>query len=419
MVGGPRSGTTLLATMLAAHPDLYCGPETFCLWRWSRLSPGRRALLLDAREWPERATDFVCSLALAGRPIHLMYGLERDDVRAWLGAGRPSVAALLESLTAQRAAQLGRARWAEKTPRHLEVVDLIACTWSEARLLRIVRDPRDAAISLTRVPFGSGSLVANLSTLARTYEASSGFFRSHPNALTLRYEDLVADPERELRRVCGFVGVGYEQAMIEERGRAAGVAAEHEWWKGDVTGPLDASRVGAWRRDMPAEVQRYAALATAGFLDEHGYDGARTASHRLALVPSADAIPARHEAVLLELAARDAALVRPVPRGLRELMQEPALAFFGVSGQLDPDPQAAPARRAATLVGLGLLLAWRRLTARPVAWVPRLSLLRRRRHDPGERVMAKLLRLLARRLEAEDLPDWLARGDASVARRRD
>ena len=35
------------------------------------------------------------------------------------------------------------------------------------------------------------------------------------------------------------------------------VAAEHEWWKGDATGPLDRSKVGQWRTEMPAPVQLF------------------------------------------------------------------------------------------------------------------------------------------------------------------
>ena len=41
---------------------------------------------------------------------------------------------MLESLTAQRAARNGAPRWVEKTPRHLEVPELITDTSGRARL---------------------------------------------------------------------------------------------------------------------------------------------------------------------------------------------------------------------------------------------------------------------------------------------
>lgn len=404
VVGGPRSGTTLLAAMLAAHPAFDCGPETHCLSRWARLGPRERSRILDPQDWPERATRYVCSLALGKRPVHSLYGIARPDVRAWLAPRPPSLAALLESLTAQRAARRGRSRWVEKTPRHLEVPGLITAAWPEARLVRIVRDPRDAAVSLTRVPFGTSSLLTNLSVLGRMNEAAADFYRHDGRALTLRYEDLVADPEAQLRRICDHVGEAFSVAMLDGRAEAAGVAAEHEWWKGDVTGPLDPTRSGRWVDEMPPDVQRYAALNLGGFLSEHGYGEAATPRARLAIVPSGDALAARYDDTLLHLSAAGVAVARPVPRRIGQLRAEEPLVFFGVVGQLDPDRSGPTTSRVAGLAALAVLLLARRLQGRPVVWVRRLSLIRRHPRDAGERVVALLLRVLARPAEASELP---------------
>ena len=192
--------------MLAAHPAFDCGPETHFLSRWTRLSRRERARILDPADWPLRAGAYVTSLSLGKEPVYPVYGLTAQDVQDWLAARPPSLATMLESLTAQRAYRAGKARWVEKTPRHLEVPELITDTWPHARIVRIVRDPRDAAVSLTKVPFGTPSLLTNLSVLARMNEAAADFYRASPQALTVRYEDLVATPERELRRICDFVG---------------------------------------------------------------------------------------------------------------------------------------------------------------------------------------------------------------------
>jgi hypothetical protein len=390
--------------MLAAHSAFDCGPETHCLSRWARLGPRERQRILDPRDWPRRATAFVTSLSLGKQPVHAMFDLTIEDVRAWLAGSEPSPAALLESLTAQRAARRGASRWVEKTPRHLEVPELIASTWPQARIVRIVRDPRDAAVSLTRVPFGTPSLLTNLSVLARMDEAAADFYREPGQALTLRYEDLVADPEQELRRVCAFVGEGYETGMLHDRSGSTAVAAAHEWWKGDATGPIDGSRSGRWRTEMPAEVQRYAALNLGDILEEHGYGERRVPTRALAVVPAGDALNARYDEVLLRLSAADVAVRRPIPRSMDELHLQEPLVFFGVVGQLDPDRDRPASRRAVDIARLGLLLLTRRLQGRPVVWVRRLSLIRRHPNDGGERSVALLLRMLAVTHEAEDLP---------------
>ena len=404
VVGGPRSGTTLLSAMLAAHSAFDCGPETHFLSRWSRLAPSERARILDPADWPERATAYVCSLSLGQRPIHPMFGLEREEIRAWMAVRPPSLASMLESLTAQRALRNGAPRWVEKTPRHLEVPELILETWPRARIVRIVRDPRDAAVSLTKVPFGTPSLLTNLSVLARMNEAAADFYDESPQALTVRYEDLVAAPRRELRRICTFVGVGYEPGMLADRSGVTGVAASHEWWKGDATGPLDPSRSGRWAKEMPPVVARYAALNLGPMLEAHGYGQAERPRRSLAIVPAGDALNARYDDVLLALAESGVAVRRPIPRTIEELHLQEPLVFFGVVGQLDPDRTRPAGQRVLDLVRLGLLLLTRRLQGRPVVWVRRLSLIRRHPRDAGERVIARLLQVLAVRAEADDLP---------------
>jgi hypothetical protein len=415
VVGGPRSGTTLLSAMLAAHPAFDCGPETHFLSRWSRLAPSERQRILDPADWPERATAYVCSLSLGKRPIHPMFGLEREEVRAWMAVRPPSLATMLESLTAQRALRNGSPRWVEKTPRHLEVPELIVSTWPRARIVRIVRDPRDAAVSLTKVPFGTPSLLTNLSVLSRMNEAAAEFYRTSGLALTVRYEDLVTSPERELRRICDFIEVDYVRAMLEDRSGATSVAAEHEWWKGDATGPLDRSRSGRWAEEMPPAVQHYAALNLGPMLEEHGYGEAVPAKKQLAIVPAGDAINARYDEVLLALARADVAIKRPVPATIEELHLQEPLVFFGVVGQLDPDRQRPASRRVFDIARLGLLLLTRRLQRRPVRWVRRLSLIRRHPNDGGERFIARLLQVLAAPAEAEDLPELVGAAPGEVA----
>ena len=87
------------------------------------------------------------------------------------------------------------------------------------------------------------------------------------------------------------------------------------------------------------------------------------------------------------------------------------LVFFGVVGQLDLDRDRGAAKRIVDIVRLGHLLLTRRLQGRPVVWVRRLSLIRRHPNDAGERVIARLLQLLATSAEAEDLPGLVGADD--------
>ncbi len=404
VVGVPRSGTTLLAAMLAAHSRLDCGPESRFFARYRHLGPRQRARILDPMEWPRPAVDFIASLRNQDHPISELFGLGLPQIGSFLAERQPSEVAMLEALTVLHARGAGKARWIEKTPRHLLMTEWLRRLWPEAFIVRIVRDPRDVALSLSGVPFGKESVVGNLVRIDADDRASAERIETDPLAMTLRYEDLVTDPERELRRVCDFVGEDFEPAMLDSSASGAGVAGEHEWWKASVSGPLHTSSVGRWREEMSADARRFAALHLAGYLRIHGYEGAREARAQLAVLPVSGEVGPQNEVLLLELARRDMTVVRPAPSTPSAQHAQRHLVFVGVKGQLDPTRGQPAARRVLGTAMLSAGLLARRLQRRPVLWVRRATLRERSQTDPAERLLALLLRPLARTVALDAVP---------------
>jgi hypothetical protein len=421
VVGVARSGTTLLAAMLSSHSRLDCGPESRFFARYRHLDAAQRRRLLDATEWPTPAMELLRSLRNQGHPVTELFGLTEDEVEGYLAARPPALPTVLEALTVLHAQQAGKPRWIEKTPRHLLMTDILRRLWPQARIVRIVRDPRDVALSLAAMPFAKESVVGNLVRIDQDDRASRDTIAADPLAMTLRYEDLVTEPERELRRVCAFVGEAFESSMVDGRraspqGASAdvtgvtdvpgatgvpGVAAPHEWWKQSVSGPLTTNSVGRWRREMAADVQRFAELHLADFMRAHGYEGGREPRGQLVVLPVADGVGRGNEQLLVELARRETEVVRPAPRDGAAILRGPAVLFLGVRGQLDPGRGHAPSRRvlAASVLASGLL--WRRLRGRPVPWLRRATLRERRTRDPVELLIALALRLAARQVTLE------------------
>jgi hypothetical protein len=404
IVGIARSGTTLLSAMLSAHSRLDCGPESRFFARYRHLDAAARARLVERSMWPRPAVDFIASLRNQGHPINELFGLTLPQIDGFLAAREPSLAAMLESLTVLHAQAAGKARWMEKTPRHLLMVEALWRHWPDAFVVRIVRDPRDVALSLARMPFAKDSVVGNLVRIDQDERASHERIESDARAMTLRYEDLVTQPERELRRVCAFIGEAYEPRMLDSRETAGAVAAEHEWWKAAVAGPLNSDSVGRWQREMPFDTRRFAALHLADYLRRHGYEAAADASGEVAILPAGDAVGPSNEELLLGLARHGLVVVRPVPASPRLQHRQRHLVFLGVKGQLDPNRDQPAARHVyrTGLLAAGLLL--RRIRGRPILWVRQATLRDRRSHDPAERLLALLLRLLAREVRLQDVP---------------
>jgi hypothetical protein len=415
VVGVARSGTTLLSAMLSAHSRLDCGPESRFFARYRHVRPRGKARILDPVTWPRPAVDFIASLRNQGHPIPELFGLTLPEIGRYLADRQPSEAAMLESLTVLHAQNAAKARWIEKTPRHLLMIDTLRQQWPEAYVVRIVRDPRDAALSLAGMPFAKDSVVGNLVRVDQDDRISRPLIEVDPWVITLRYEDLVAEPERELRRICSFIGEDFEPTMLSSRETAGNVAAEHEWWKTSVAGPITASSVGRWHDEMSADARRFAGLHLAGYLTEHGYEGAEDPRGEIAVLPVADAVGTANEALLLLLARRGLVVTRPAPIGPRQQHVQRDLVFLGVRGQLDPTRGQSVLRRAlgTTLLTVGLLV--RRLQGRPMLWIRSATPRVRAERDPVERLLVGPLRLLAQEVPLEEATAMVDPGDGDAS----
>jgi len=407
VVGVARSGTTLLSAMLSAHSRLDCGPESRFFARYRHLDASAHKRIFDPLTWPRPAVDFIASLRNQGHPITELFDLTLPQIGTYLSGRQPSLAAMLESLTELHAQRAGKRRWIEKTPRHLLMTDTLRELWPEAFIVRIVRDPRDVALSLAQVPFAKDSVVGNLVRVDEDDRASHEYIEADERAMTLRYEDLVTRPEHELRRVCAFIGEAYEPAMLDSRATAGTVAAEHEWWKQSVSGPLSTQSVGRWKREMSADAQRFAGLHLAGYLRRHGYEGAREARREVALMPVGSAVGPNNEVLLLELARRDMIVQRPLPTSTAALdtaHAEGRLAYLGTRGQLDPSRGQDALSRVQAVVASVVGLPLRRLQGRPILWLRRNTLRPKHVGDPVERLIAPLFRVFAREVTIDELP---------------
>lgn len=247
IVGVPRSGTTLLAAMLAAHSRMSCGPETH-FFQW--LARADIAQLCHVDSWPKTAIDFVCGMIHANRTVCAKYGLTRDEIAAYLADAPPEVASLLAALTEPYMTELGKRRWVEKTPDHLKYVVEMRRHFPHSPIVRIVRDPRDVALSLKRMSWGPQTWLGGLVWWKQFDDASAAFFASDPLSYTLRYEDLVRAPAEEMRRLCDFLGEEFEEQMLDTSTTGYQLNSRGVPEKARVSQPIDASRAEAWRHEL-------------------------------------------------------------------------------------------------------------------------------------------------------------------------
>ena len=278
IVGVPRSGTTLLRLMLDRHPELAIPPETWFLADLAALT-GRPGVevdeLLGAIMGPGTWPDF---------------GLSVEALRSVLVPGDPAAAA--RAFYRMYAERHAKPRWGDKTP--TDELEAIRRLLPEARFIHVIRDGRDVAASWRTMWFAPSSDVGELAALWRDrIERTRARGERAGHYLEVRYEQLVTDPEPELRRICAHVELAFDPAMLTHHETAVRRLAEHQGrtdsagrvvltqeqrlrQQASTMGPLDPSLIGRWRTLLTSdEARRFddvagELLATLGYTERSG-----------------------------------------------------------------------------------------------------------------------------------------------------
>jgi hypothetical protein len=138
--------------------------------------------------------------------------------------------------------------------------DRLLRIWPDARFIHIVRDGRD--VGRSRVELGwAGNMYTGVQSwieAERLWEQVKGVVPAS-RRVELKYENLVMDAEAELTRICDFLELAFDPAMLRYN--------EHSTYD-----KPDPKLIAQWRRKLPAQAVRIAEARIADMLVERGYE---------------------------------------------------------------------------------------------------------------------------------------------------
>ena len=277
IVGCPRSGTTLFRRMVDAHPEVAIIPEVGWL---ARRYEDRAGLTPEGRITPE-FVDGLPQKGGFGRYTPLPVGRE-ELARFSRREPAPTYAEFVSLLFDRYGEERGKTLVGNKTVDHALNVGTLHEVFPRAKFVHLIRDGRDVAASA--VAWRRSKRLAEdfstwdedpITTVALWWEWHVRRAREAGRTLEedlyheVFYEALVADPAGESERLCGFLGIPYDDAMVRfHEGREKedpGLDAKSAW-KPPTRGLRD------WRTNMdPESLARFEAVA-AELLDELGYE---------------------------------------------------------------------------------------------------------------------------------------------------
>lgn len=223
LVGFPRSGTTLLDTLLMGHPEV------------------------EVLE--ERPTIKAVEVALGDMErLASLKSTQIDELRA------------VYFNEARRWTPLKPGKWlVDKSPLYLNKVPYIIRLFPEARFIFSVRHPMDVLLSCFMTNFRLNAAMSNflsLETAGDLYDETLAYWEQsvaliRPDIITLQYETLIADKAGEVRRLFEWLGISWQDDVLDHQKTAKdrGVITTASY--SQVTEPIYTRSLGRWRAYEP------------------------------------------------------------------------------------------------------------------------------------------------------------------------
>jgi hypothetical protein len=211
--GAPKSGTTWLQRILDAHPEVVCSGEGHFIDRFSLPA----AEVINAYN---RDLGLEADQVYEGEPPYQPLDQDEFDelVRGFI-------------LRRLRTRAGSETRWmGDKTPAYARQLTYLHRLFPAAKIIHIVRDPREVAVSRMAFFHRAGAVEAatpgtklhreNLEAAIHTWTAAvtcvDRFGREHPDLLhEVQYRDLHANPIGETERLFAFLGAPTPRVLIE------------------------------------------------------------------------------------------------------------------------------------------------------------------------------------------------------------
>lgn len=209
VTGMNGSGTTLVLRILDRHPNLYAFPMETKIMPHFILTLNRYGDLNVDDNFLRLWNDIRSSPCFRFANKRIAPPLPEN----WQEFPR-NLSTIFDSVFGFFALKEGKHRWCEKTPMHALHITLLAKIFPDASFVHVIRDGRDCAASFHRrwrnTPECTIYRWKNLVCKARSEGSMLG-----ERYFQIRYEKLTTAPEKQVRRLCSFLGLEYKDDLLK------------------------------------------------------------------------------------------------------------------------------------------------------------------------------------------------------------
>lgn len=234
IVGCPRSGTTILQSLLAAHPKITSFPESHFFANTCRV-PILNSLGLVSPKSKEKFQDWLIDIEKEdlGHIIPKKSILVKEYVSSFI--------TILDILTIRR----NKTIWIEKTPRHLHYIDIIEKYVPDANFIHIVRNGEDVVASLYDVthkhPEKWGGK-RDINQCVNRWNDDINITKKYANKqnhFIVQFDEILRNADSCLKELCKFIDVEFDDSMLKgHSSESEKLILKSETWKESVKSGL-------------------------------------------------------------------------------------------------------------------------------------------------------------------------------------
>jgi hypothetical protein len=244
IVGVGRSGTSLLQSMLNAHPEIVSTPETHFLKNY--VFPNmKNNLLLDSNIFL-RKIQIDKSLNRIPIPINdILYSKSKVDLLAFY-----------KKMFKVYSEKKNKTFLVDKDPGNINYIKELNEIFPHSKIIHVYRDPRDIVLSKTKAAW-SKRRPYWLHALIGQYQLKIGrrngikYFSKNNQYIEIQYENLLESPEDTLRLISNFIGIEFDLSMLSFSNSAKELVNENELqWKKETLKPLMKNNTNKWKLSL-------------------------------------------------------------------------------------------------------------------------------------------------------------------------
>lgn len=281
IVGNSRSGTTLMSKVLGHHEDIFPFRELNFYERMWRPREERERISIESSIIVGSKLLFSQHCKVGSVDTEADFYEEAQQMLCNLPSSSLDMPTIYRRFLFYESEKHGKKIPCEQTPRYVFYMKEIFLTFPAARIVIMVRDPRDVLLSQKNKWKKEGiSLIQRvrrwvnyqpllLSKMWNNAQKATKPFLNNKQVIKVHFEELLLHPEATIQRICSFLGIKFDQAMLQVAASKSPTRENDELC--ELSKGISTKPIGRWKSRLGKTDIYWCERVNSEMMSEYGY----------------------------------------------------------------------------------------------------------------------------------------------------